>query len=132
LMMFGAACTAASAVGALHATHRSSAAMTRSLLAVAKTAPPGDGGHPIVVTTAAFLPREQWPTFPSLRWLLVPAGHLGPYASAMAGSGVDRFVLVTAAPSRQSAEVRSYFRLASSTNVPSAPQWHVLVLSRRP
>ena len=89
---------AASGLWTLRSGHEVGRQSQAELTAVARQAPAGDGGAPILVTTSAVWPRYEWQVYPHVRWQLATLGSLRTWSTDLAGLGVDRFVLVSANP----------------------------------
>jgi hypothetical protein len=83
------------AVLSLRSAHQVTDEFVDAVAAAGRAAPAGDGGPPVVVTTAGLLPRLAWPTFGEQRWMLVPPAGGDAWLARLSDSGVQRVTLVT-------------------------------------
>ncbi|HZU73350.1 MAG TPA: hypothetical protein VE990_11335 [Acidimicrobiales bacterium] len=131
LVVVSVAALTSSAVSALNTTHRLSSAMTAAVRRLGPAVPAGDGGRPVFITTAAFLPREQWPTFESTRWLLIPGGQLRSYGPSLRAAGIHQLVLVTDRGDQEIGQLADIFAPLNSRPLAAQPAWHLVVLRSR-
>lgn len=85
----------ATGIWTLRSVHQTGRQSEIALMAAARQAPAGDGGTPILVTSAPVWPRFEWQVYPRVRWQLVPLGSMRAWSTRLAATGVTHFVLVT-------------------------------------
>lgn len=120
------------AVIQLRLTHQSTAQLTALTTAAGQATVAGQPGQrPVIVTTQGQLPRFAWKTFDDQRWLLVPQHVLATYGRRLRHAGIQRFVLVTATPKRQLADLSGNYREVSSQHPSLSPGFTVAVLRAR-
>lgn len=121
-------CFAVLSLLSLQAVHNGTAAVVDQVAGVAATTEAGDGGTPVVLTTAEALPRLSWRHVPDGRWLLVTSRTLPEYAERLRAAGVERFVFAGASPDRTAAAVEGSYRVAETLAPVSGARWVVQVL----
>jgi hypothetical protein len=89
---------AATAVWTLRSVHDVGRRSQVALSAAAAQAPAGDGGSPVLVTSAAVWPRFEWQIYPDVRWQLVPLGAMRDWSTQLSTMRVKHFVLITGNP----------------------------------
>jgi hypothetical protein len=123
------------AVQSLRHTH----AATRLLLAgvgngATQAGPPGGGldSRPVVVSTERLLPQIAWDRYNRYQWGAPETAELAPFVHRLAEGGVQRFVLVSADPQRQLAEIAGDYVEVGRPEVGGAPApVPVVVVQRR-
>lgn len=121
-------CLAALSLLSLRAVHRGTDAVVDQVATVAAGTDPGDGGTPVVLTTAEALPRLSWEHVPDGRWLLVTPRALPGYAERLDAAGVRRLVFAGDSPWRTAEAVAGSYRVVETLAPVPGSRWTVQVL----
>lgn len=116
---------------ALRSIHGGTAAVVDQVAARAAGTDPSDGGPPVVITTAAVLPRLSWAHVPDGRWLLVDEDQLGEYAERLAAAGVERAVYVGEVPAAAEPGLMASYRVVATEAPVRGARFTVQVVEAR-
>jgi hypothetical protein len=117
------------AVATLRSSHRETVALVAAIDRAANTTDPGDGGLPVVLTTAKATARFAYPILDDGRWLTVPADDLGAYADRVSTLVPGSVVFVTRDLESDADVLDSRFRVTEIDELHGG--WHILRLDRK-
>ncbi len=89
------------------------------------------GDKPVVLATNGAVPRFAWATFDRQRWLLADPADLAALTTRLRAAGVDRALLVTDQPVRDTAELGARAEVVSDASLSGGVLWHLVQLRLR-